>query len=595
MNLGKIFVFIPLLLPVWEKVPFDNLNTEVPGAPFYADSAAIRLQADYYSKSKDARINSRIAVSLALSNNPVAVEVLEGLLQNERNALVQADILSALYNMRSIGNCKNISLLKGLLKSRNASARAFAAALYMRASNDVAPVCEMLAAENSEFVINFIWPEIASGIELCRNTRDSDIDKFLDSENPCQRAGAVRVAVMKSQDPDGEPRLNKILSDRDIMVRYALALALALKEKGGDSLLKALSDDKEVSIRAMVASACPCEGRLHTHVKLSSDSDDEVRRLACVSLGSYKNMDSINALLSRIGDVAKHVRDAAELALVKVNPDKDVQKRIGDECLNSKESRAAAVTILGELNDARFSPEILKLLESADDKESDLVRRCVTSLRSLDYRESCNEVMKKASHSDAGVREAVASALGKFKMKESYETILKLSDDKSVAVSAQAIESMGWTADPYFSDKLLAVIKKTVGDYPAENRSYACWSIAKINSPSRQTLAQLNDLCMKTVLTVPMSPNTFDMDFVRISALFAFVDMGRTNPAAKKMAEDVIAAFMGEGKSADKEIAGDTLKEFTRQAKAYMENEKISPVEVKPVSPNFLLEEMKKK
>ncbi len=595
MNLGKIFVFIPLLLPVWEKVPFDNLNTEVPGPPFYADSAAIRLQADYYSKNKDARINSRIAVSLALSNNPLAVEVLEGFLQNEKNALVQADILSALYNMRSIGNCKKVSLLKGLFKSPNASARAFSAALYMQASNDVAPVCEMLAAENSEFVINFIWSAIASGIDLSRNTRDSDIDKFLASENPCQRAGAVRVAVMKSQDPDGEPRLNKILSDKDIMVRYALALALALKEKGGDLLLKALSDDKEVSIRAMVASACPCEGRLHTHVKLSSDSDDEVRRLACVSLGSYKSMDSINALLPRIGDVAKQVRDAAEFALVKINPDKDVQKRIGDECLNLKESRAAAVSILGELNDTRFSPEILQLLESADDKESDLIRRCVTSLRNLDYRESCNAVMKKASHSDAGVREAVASALGKFKIKESYETILKLSDDKVVSVSAQAIESMGWTADPFFSDKLLAVIKKTVGEYPAENRSYACWSIAKINSPSKQTLAQLNDLCMKTVLTVPMSPNTFDMDFVRISALFAFVDMGRTNPAAKKMAEDVIAAFMSEGKSADQAIAGDTLKEYARQAKAYMENENISPVEVKPVAPNFLLEEMKKK
>jgi HEAT repeat protein len=595
MNLGKIFVFIPLLLPVWEKMPFDSLNTEVPRAPFYADSAAIRLQADYYSKNKDARINSRIAVSLAISNNPVAVEVLEGLLQNEKNTLAQADILSALYNMRGIGNCKKISLLKALLKSPNASARAFAAALYMKASNDVSPVCEMLAAENSEFVIKFIWSEISSSIDLCMNTRDSDMDKFQASENHCQRAGAVRVAVIKSQEPDGEARLNKILSDKDIMVRYALASALALKKKGGDSLLKALSDDREVSIRAMVASACPSEGRRRAHVKLSSDSDEEVRRLACVSLGAYKDMDSINALIPRIGDGAKQVRDAAERSLVKINPDKDVQKRIGDECLNSRESRAAAVAVLGELNDARFSPEILKLLQSADDKEVDFVRRCVTSLCNLDYRESCNTLMAKASHSDAGVREAVASALGKFKMKDSYETILKLSDDKVVPVSAQAIESMGWTADPFFSDKLLAVIKKTVGEYPAENRSYACWSIAKINSPSKQTLSQLNDLCMKTVLTVPMSPNTFDMDFVRISALFALIDMGRTNPAAKKMAEDIISAFMSEGKSADQAIAGDILKEYARQAKAYMENEKISPVEVKPEAPNFLLEEMKKK
>jgi hypothetical protein len=61
------------------------------------------------------------------------------------------------------------------------------------------------------------------------------------------------------------------------------------------------------------------------------------------------------------------------------------------------------------------------------------------------------------------------------------------------------------------------------------------------------------------------------------------------------MAEDIISAFMSEGKSADQAIAGDILKEYARQAKAYMENEKISPVEVKPEAPNFLLEEMKKK
>ncbi|MFA6569454.1 MAG: HEAT repeat domain-containing protein, partial [Victivallales bacterium] len=526
MNLKKLFVFIPLLLPVWEKTPFDSLNTGTPSAPFYAGDAAIKLQADYYSKTRDARLHSKIAVSLALSNNPAAIEALGTMLQNEKNELVQADILSTLYNMGSIGNCRNIPLLKGLLKSRNTSARAFAAALYMKASNDVSPVYEMLAAENSEFVMNFIWSEIASSVEMCRNSRDSDIDKFLVSENACQRAGAVKVAVVKSLEPDNDARLNKILSDRDITVKYALASALALKGKGGNSLLKTLSDDRDVSVRALVASASPCEERLLLHVKLSSDPDEEVRRLACVSLGSYKSMDAVNALILGIGDKSKQIRDASERSLLKIDPDRDVQKRIGDECLSSKGSRAAAVTILGEMGDTRFSPAIHKLLESVNDSEADLVRRCVTALGSLEYRESCRAVLAKASHSNEEVREAVASTLGKFKMRESYETIVKLSDDAAVSVSSQAIESMGWTADSFFSDKLLAIIKKTVAEYPAENRSYACWAIAKINSPSGQTLAQLNDLCMKTVLKVPMTPNTFDMDFVRMSALFALIDMG---------------------------------------------------------------------
>lgn len=595
MSIKRLFVFIPLLLPVWEKVPFDSVNTAVPEAPSYADSAAVKTQMDYYAKCKDARIRSKIVVAIPLSNNPAAMESLEGLLKGEKNPLVQADILSSLYNMRSLGNCKNIPLLKELMKSQNASCRSFAAALYMKASKDLSPVYETLAAENSEFAINFIWSEIFSSADLCRSTRDSDIDKFIGLENAHQRAGAVKVAVSRSQDPDKEPRLNKVLSDKELLVRFALASALSQKEKGGISLLKTFSADNDVSIRALVASACPCEDRIPVHVKLSSDTDEEVRRLACVSLGSYKNADAINALIARLGDNLKTVRYASEQALIKINPDADVRKKIGDECLSSKEGRAAAVAILGDLKDTRYSPAILKLLESVEDGDSDLQRICIAALGSLEYRESWKTVAAKASHKSAEVREAVAKTLGQFKMKESYETIAKLSDDAAVTVSMQAIEAMGWTADPFFSDKLLAIIKKTTGEYPAENRSYACWAIARINSPNKATLSQLNDLCMKMVLKVPQSPNSFDADFVRISALFALVDTGRTNPAAKKMADDVIASFAGEAKSADQELAGDILKDYARQAKAYMRNEKITPVEIKPVTPNFLVEELKKK
>jgi hypothetical protein len=77
--------------------------------------------------------------------------------------------------------------------------------------------------------------------------------------------------------------------------------------------------------------------------------------------------------------------------------------------------------------------------------------------------------------------------------------------------------------------------------------------------------------------------------------LFALVDLGRKDPAAMKMAEDIITAFMSEPKSPDQELAGDFLKEYARQARAYIKNEKVTPVEVKPMIPTFLVEELKKK
>jgi len=238
---------------------------------------------------------------------------------------------------------------------------------------------------------------------------------------------------------------------------------------------------------------------------------------------------------------------------------------------------------------------VLKILESlgADDPDADLVKRCVTTLGDLDFKESWKPVSDRAQHSDPAVREAVASTLGKLKIKDSFPTIVKLSEDKAVKVSTQAFESMGWIGDSCFSPQLIAAIRKTVAEYPADNRSYACWSIARIGVSSQDILGQLDALCMKMVLKVPMSPNTYDVDSVRISALLALIDLGKKDPVAKEKAESILKAFLAPPRNEDtfSSMLGDALKDFARQAKAYVNGEKAGPMSVKTRMPVFLIEE----
>ncbi len=597
MNLKKLFVFFPLLIPVWEKVPFDSVNTTTPDAPYFADDASIKMQSDYLLKTQDARLRSKIAITLAYSENPAAIEILENCLQNEKNDYVQADILNALYNLKAHGNCKKLSMLKSLLNSPDKSVRALSASLCLRAANDLSSAYGLLDSESNEYVINFLWDEIASNPELIKHSKDSELDKFISSENIYQRIGALKVLAVKSDEPDKDPRLLKAVSDKNAFIRSSLASALAKREKGGEDLIKKLSEDKDVSVRAFIASSTPAPERSAVFIKLSGDPDDEVRKLACVSLGSYKDSESINALLARIGDKILQVRNAAESSIIRIAPGKDVLKRVGDELLGIPESRAAAITILGRLKDTRYSPAITKLLEGLDEAEADLIRRCITALGELDFKESWKTVSDRAVHKVADVREAVASTLGMLKMKESYETILKLSDDKSVNVSSQAFESMGWIADSYFTPKLTAAIKKTIAEYPANNRSYACWSLARINSPNQEIMNQMDDICMKKVLVIPMSPNTFDMDYVRISALFALIEFGRKDPVAKDKADNIIKAFLSPPRNGDdfSSMIGDALRDYARQAKAYANGEKPGPVAVKTRMPLFMIEEVKEK
>ncbi|MFZ2653513.1 MAG: HEAT repeat domain-containing protein [Victivallales bacterium] len=597
MKLKYLFAFFPLLIPTWEKAPFNTINTTVPDAPTYADNASVKMQSDYLMKTQDSRLRSRIAITLSWSDNKTAIDALEACLQDEKNDYVQADLLNALYNLRDQGCCKKVTLLRRLLKSEDKSVRTLAAALELRATNDLSSVYNLLAQENSEYVINFLWNEIVSSKDLARHSRDSEIDRFLSSENPCQRTGAIKVAVMKSEDPDKDPKIAKFLSDKSAMVKAAMAQALSSRDKGGTGLLKGLSEDNDASVRAFVASSVPAPDRLQILMKLSDDPDDEVRRLACVSLGEYKDADAIDSLIARLGDKKLQVRDAAEASLVRIAPGQDVLKRIGDELLENSESRASAVTILGVLKDIRYSQAIMKILESLDDVDYDLARRCITALGELDFKESWKPVSERAGHKEAVVREAVASTLGKLKIKDSFDTIIKLSGDKAVNVSAQAFESMGWIADAYFSSTLYMAIKKTVAEYPSDNRASACWSIARINSSSQEILSQLDALCMKMVLKVPMSPNTYDLDSVRISALFAMIDLGRKDPVAKDKAAAILKEFLSPPRNEDSSslMVGDGLRDFARQAKAYMNDEKPGQMAVRARMPLFIIEELKEK
>jgi HEAT repeat protein len=239
------------------------------------------------------------------------------------------------------------------------------------------------------------------------------------------QALGVSLIALRKEDPDQVPLLQKLIDSSPVQVRAALAEKLSSRSKGGNKLIARLSEDKSATVRAYIASAEPSKERFNVIMKLTGDSDFEVRRTAAVSLGNYKSPESVNKLIDLISDESYEVRTAAENSIVKIRPGNDLIKRIGDESLQSEISRPSAIKILGELKDVRFAPEINKILGVTEDRN--LILLSIKALDKLNFKQSAKNMKKHSEKKDLEIREAIAHALGTFGLRESFDTIIYLS------------------------------------------------------------------------------------------------------------------------------------------------------------------------
>ena len=562
--IASLLLFYPLIVPVWKTEPLNAENSKNPESRMFLTKPEVESQIALYKEVKDPSTRSRIAFELVRSNNPAAVEGMAHLLRTESDSLTRTDLLKALYRMRKVKPCGKMPGLRGFLKDPLPSRRAYAAALMIFNSYDPNAVVAAMMNERSTFVLNMVFREMSQKPD---EPSESRLLEALNSENAILAGGAAEILASRSKNPDAIPELAKIAEDKRLIVRTGLAAGLAKRKTGGFSLLTALAKDANSSVRSFVASAVPIKERLPLYLSLAKDTDWDVRRLAVESLGKLDDPKSIAVLRSAFSDPSAPVRRSAENSLTALNPSKKVLSDIVGNELVDRKSRPSAITVLGNL---KFNPASVKIAEIlSNSKNDDIILRSVTALASIGYNAAWREVETRASSPNPAIRRAVGKALGIFAEKGSYNTLLKLSDDKNSKVAAEALRAMGVAKSSFFNSRLLRALKQVTSS--SDIRSSACWSVPKTGASSPSVIAQLRHLALDMVIPA-MGMMEYDADFVRISAVLALIDLGKQSADAKKNAKKVLAKLRKDvsGDQLSAEIASATLREFARQAELYM-------------------------
>jgi HEAT repeat protein len=594
--IASLLVFYPLIIPLWEKGPLDMEDVTLPDRVSFLNDAGVASQVRLYPQFDTPEVRSAIASDFAKFHNPKAVAKLVVLLASEKNPMVQADILNSLLLSRNVAACGRKDLLWKFAASDNPSVRGKAIVLYLDNGGALDTVLERLVAERSIYVRNVVWDAVSSS--KITKPGDAVLRKLLASEYPENRAGAVAFLGGISGEPDGDSDLAKVVADTSAFARAALAKTLASRKSGGVGLLKRLASDDSAIVRGFVATSSSNPEMLGALVGLAGDHDPETRRLAVISLGSFKSTDAIDTVLKAFSDKELSVRTAAESAIAEIAPGDGILERVGGALLDASASRSSAVSALGLLGAEKYAERIKRVLDASND--DDLSLRCVVALGRLNYKPAWKAVAAKAGCQSPKVRREVAWTLGVLAEKGAFGALSRLSRDDDLDVTKEALRSMGEIGDPVFTPDLMAAAKR-VDKTPCDIRSSACWGLARSGSPKPDVLNWLRALALKKIIPSNAGKD-YDADHVRASAILALVELGKRNAKAKSVAADVLKRFATEGDgdalaTLDTTLFGDALKDFARQIKAYMDGNAgdMKPTPMPLTSPILTVEPIKRK
>ncbi len=590
--LQTAFVMFPLLLPIWQATPLTSENTKIPDQDFFLEDSKLEVFYGYLNELKDPSVRHAVTSVFPLTSNKTAVKMLEARLGAEKDGNVFSESLASIYKLKKFGRPEKIGLYRDLMKNPSPHNRAYAGALYMLSGGGQGEVLGMLTAEKSEYVSGFLW-------EFYReNAKNPDTVKLLEfmpeGNTRSNRCGAARVLAASAKSLSDAAAIEKYCTDRDAALRNALAQGLADSQAPDAGLMGILSRDASNSVRALTASAfSAADDARKTIIALSADKDFEVRRLACITLGKYKDDDAVEALIRRFMDDSIYVRDAAEDSIVAIKPGDRHIKMIETDTLDDQVGRDSAVRVLGLLGRKEYSGKITDILSSTESDETK-VRAC-GAISLLQHKEAWQAVSARAKDKTPRVRQAVAATLGRLNMKESYPTIAELINDKELIVKVEALKSAGLSGSDFFKAALL----KDASDFRAEThtdiRSYSCWSLARIRCCDTSTVKLMETIVTKKIIPTMMGP-VFDSMHTRTSAFWVLAEFGKTSDEAKKCAEKIFATYSKppSPNSFDEGNPGMYFAYF-KQAMTYMNGGVPEQEQMPLVEPEFPVNPYKKK
>ncbi|MBN1863795.1 MAG: HEAT repeat domain-containing protein, partial [Victivallales bacterium] len=438
--------------------------------------------------------------------------------------------------------------------------------------------------EKAIFPKNMLWRDLANSAAKCPEPM---LEELASSPDTTNRANAAKIFAIKSPAPDSNKTLSKNLDDPEDIVRAMLAQGLASRSSGGITMLEKLARSASIQIRSATASATSSPERLGMHLKFMADKDPEIRRIAAAALAGYKDPSVHAPLINAFGDPCKPVRSAAEDSLIHLKISPEVLDRIAAASLAKSPDDLSAVRVIGALGDKRYSTKITQMLKSAE--EDEMIIRSATALGLLEHAPAADIVASKASSKNPDVRQAVAVSLGKIKQKSTFDTLKKLAEDADTNVAGAAIRSMGWIADPYFTDSLMKAAKN-VKTSPSL-RSFACWSLARINQPSKEQISLMKRNIMEKIIPVPMAGPEFDSDYARIAATMALVEFSRKDDHARETAIEVLEKLrLPQERQGMFFMSSLTLQEYARQAEHYLQGKTPDKMPLPTTSPSLTVE-----
>ena len=572
-------VLFPLLVPIWDKGPIDSQNSRVPEKPTFLAAEAVQAQRKFYLEAQDPRLRDGVAVTLSQANNAEAVQIMERLLRRRGEGYAQSALLAALDQYQGKAAVAAPEKLSKHFESHSPYARAHALSLYLAKTGDAKTTLAQLKGERSEFVINFLRDRLAAHAAALP---PEGLAAAARSKFPALRLAGVYLLALSCPAPNKSPELKGAAQDASAAVRVELARGLAGRRSGGVELIRILSKDANASVRGLAASAAKASKLEAVAERLSADPDAEVRRLACVTLGLHRTEASVAALLPRLADQERKVRDDGELALAAIRPGPDVVARL-EGLLADPAARDSAIRVLSLLGAVGSSERILDTLKSADSDETRA--RAIRALGELGYHEAAATAAAHAKSPDPATRRAVAFTLGALAEPDTFPALESLISDKDVAAMLEAIKSAGLTKSGFFTERLYKVIMNTSPSGNADARAAACWAIARIGAAPPKIVERLSDLCLKQVVEMEME-KTHDADYVRASACLALADLGRGDAAAKETAATIIGKWR-ETPIFATDVISDELKDYNRQIELHVDGKVAEPRQLDPVEPRF--------
>ncbi len=410
----------------------------------------------------------RISIAESMAHFPCSDETINFL----GNILKDKDKYVREAAVQSLGELKDeriLALLKPALKDDELNVQRSAVEALLKTKNKKAVPILFKAYVDAEGGVLNIQDYIAQYLRQCSNWVIEPLKAGLKHHNRSIRRLSASL-LCGFADEGSIPLYIKFLKNKETFIRYSAAEVLGkLKVK---EAVKPLT-------------------------RLLKDKDSDVRGKAAWALGEIGDPSAVKPLEKLIYDESGYDQQEAVHALQKFNDPGTF--KIWKDLLSSSDRnmRLCAIDELGELNDTKVIPILLKYF----DNEYSTIEEALAKLGEpvVDY------VIPLLQDPDSTKRYFTALLLGDIGSEKAVEPLLKALEDSCNSVRAQAAWSLGKIGDT----RVFSQLANLLNDPDEEVQRYAFWGLSELkNIP----ISYIRSMILEKNKGVSLLLNADDMD-----------------------------------------------------------------------------------